>query len=51
VLPQAVTPVEAPGLGKAVRVKPSPTEFEALLMEAGYGIRRPETTQRKYRAA
>ena len=49
--PQAANPVEAPGLGKAVRVEPAPTEFEALLMETGYGIRRPETTHKKYRAA
>ncbi|KWU26372.1 hypothetical protein AS149_25625 [Burkholderia cenocepacia] len=43
--------VDAPGLGRPLRVKPAPTEFESLLMEAGYGIRRPESTLKKYRAA
>jgi len=47
----APLPVAAPGVGKEVRVKPAPTEFESLLMESGWSIRRPEATRRAFRAA
>lgn len=47
----APAPVAAPGVGKEVRVKPAPSEFESLLMESGWSIRRPDVTYRAFRAA
>lgn len=49
--PPAPVPVAAPGVGKEVRVQPTPTEFESLLMESGWSIRRPDITRRAFRAA